>query len=339
MSREPHDELFRTLLADPASADALVRRYAPPEFVARLTKARPRLLEGTLVRPGAGKLQADGILEVILTDADPKQAYVVFEHLSSPDPELPVRMHEYMTALWQRVHEPGRPRPLVIPVVLCQNRKAARSPVSLRERQTGAGGLAGVTGQLDFTLTLHDLTAIPPQELCEDPATGAALWALCLARVPDPPVSTLTAILRGLYTRPVTCLVHRKGVEYVKDVLPMSDTQMQAWTEMEQKGEAQDMAATTLAARLREQGRIEGVQQGRIEGVQQGRIEGVQQGRIEGVQQGQGKMLLGLLAERFGEVPGEVAERVRSAEIQDLEVWSRAILHSSDLDSVFRRPH
>ena len=79
------------------------------------------------------------------------------------------------------------------------------------------------------------------------------------------------------------------------------------------------MAATTLAARLREQGR--------------------QQGRIEGVQQGQGKMLLGLLAERFGEVPGEVAERVRSAEIQDLEVWSRAILHSSDLDSVFRRPH
>ena len=75
------------------------------------------------------------------------------------------------------------------------------------------------------------------------------------------------------------------------------------------------MAATTLAARLREQG------------------------RIEGVQQGQGKMLLGQLAERFGEVPGEVAERVRSAEIQDLEVWSRAILHSSDLDSVFRRPH
>ena len=113
--REPHDELFRTLLADPVSLRSLVRRYAPKALMPYLLDTPPKLLEGTLVRPGGGKLQADGIVEVALVGDPPMHAHLLFEHLSGPEPDLPRRMLEYVVAHWRRPGAPGQPRPAAIP--------------------------------------------------------------------------------------------------------------------------------------------------------------------------------------------------------------------------------
>ena len=56
----------------------------------------------------------------------------------------------------------------------------------------------------------------------------------------------------------------------------------------------------------------------------------------EGRQEGRGEILLDQLAERFGRVPGDVAERVRSAGVDELKVWSRAVLRAPDLAGVFK---
>ena len=52
--------------------------------------------------------------------------------------------------------------------------------------------------------------------------------------------------------------------------------------------------------------------------------------------EGRGEALLELLAERYGQVPGEIADRVRSAGLDELRGWSREVLRSPDLDGVFR---
>ncbi|MDO4583301.1 MAG: hypothetical protein Q4D62_04265 [Planctomycetia bacterium] len=53
-----------------------------------------------------------------------------------------------------------------------------------------------------------------------------------------------------------------------------------------------------------------GMEKGRQEGLQ----EGVQKGKKEGIQEGQRKSLLTILQTRFGEVPGDVLEKIDSQE-------------------------
>jgi len=47
------------------------------------------------------------------------------------------------------------------------------------------------------------------------------------------------------------------------------------------------------------------------------------------------KTLLRLLQRRFGEVRGEVAERIRTADITQLDDWSERILDAKTLEDVF----
>ena len=51
--------------------------------------------------------------------------------------------------------------------------------------------------------------------------------------------------------------------------------------------------------------------------------------------EGRAEMLLELLGERFGHIPQEVVERVRSAGLGDLKLWSKSLLHARRLEAVF----
>ena len=92
-----------------------------------------------------------------------------------------------------------------------------------------------------------------------------------------------------------------------------------AWLGMEEK-ETRDMAKMTLKELIGRQIREEIPERDR------------EKWRMEG----RGEALLELLAERYGQVPGEIADRVRSAGLDELRGWSREVLRSPDLDGVFR---
>jgi hypothetical protein len=81
-----------------------------------------------------------------------------------------------------------------------------------------------------------------------------------------------------------------------------------------------------LAAILREEGRQEGKQEGR----QEGKLEGKQEGR----QQGEAEMLLRLLTLKFGSLPEEVVEKVRSADGDTLLAWGERVLAAATLKAV-----
>ena len=55
------------------------------------------------------------------------------------------------------------------------------------------------------------------------------------------------------------------------------------------------------------------------------------EGRIEGL----ATQLLRQLAARFGELPAEVVDRVRSASIEELDRWALQVLDAETLESVF----
>ena len=79
------------------------------------------------------------------------------------------------------------------------------------------------------------------------------------------------------------------------------------------------MALMTIAQRLASQGRMEGLEQG------------LEQGRAEG----QATLILMLLEQRFGPIPADVVDRVRSADTAELTAWSKSLLCARDLEGVF----
>ncbi|MEO5377908.1 MAG: DUF4351 domain-containing protein, partial [Magnetococcus sp. DMHC-6] len=59
------------------------------------------------------------------------------------------------------------------------------------------------------------------------------------------------------------------------------------------------------------------------------------EGRQEGRQEGEAKMLLRQLTRRFGTLPSNLQEKVNSADLETLELWSDLVLDARSLEDVF----
>ena len=70
--------------------------------------------------------------------------------------------------------------------------------------------------------------------------------------------------------------------------------------------------------------------------IEQGWHKGLQEGRQEGLLDGRQQTLAELLTERFGPLDEAVTQRLASASLDELKLWSRRILSAQTLDEVFR---
>ena len=61
----------------------------------------------------------------------------------------------------------------------------------------------------------------------------------------------------------------------------------------------------------------------------------VEQGLEKGRAEGRAEMLLRQLTERFGVPPAHVEERVRTATVEQLDLWAVAVLTADKLEDVF----
>ena len=72
------------------------------------------------------------------------------------------------------------------------------------------------------------------------------------------------------------------------------------------------------------------------EGVKQGILQGVQQGVQQGIQQGECAVLLRLLRQRFGAaVDAHVEQRIATAPVEQIDLWTMRILSATALAEVF----
>jgi hypothetical protein len=59
------------------------------------------------------------------------------------------------------------------------------------------------------------------------------------------------------------------------------------------------------------------------------------EGRAEGLVEGEGRVLLRQLRRRFGELRGDVVERIRTAKLDQLDDWTERFVDARTLDDVF----
>ena len=97
------------------------------------------------------------------------------------------------------------------------------------------------------------------------------------------------------------------------------------------------LVATEEETRMRYVTSIErlGMERGLEQGMQQGMKRGLQKGMQKGMQKGQASLLTSQLAQRFGDLPSWVTERLATATEGELLAWGVAVLSADTLASVF----
>ena len=123
----PHDRLFRAVFSDASEAATLLQSALPDTLRNSFDWTSLTLRHGTFIDEGLHESQSDLLYRVEhVGTGEPVSMYLLFEHQSSSDPWLRLRLLRYCCRIWEaeRRDEPDRAklRPIV-PVVFYQGER------------------------------------------------------------------------------------------------------------------------------------------------------------------------------------------------------------------------
>ena len=330
----PHDALAKWTFSNPKEAESFIRSVLSQELIRHFDFNTLRLAPGSFVDKTLSGAHSDLLFKVQIADR-PAFVYFLFEHLSTVDGLLPLRLLRYLVNILERHVEEAKdraaalPLPLIIPVVLHHSDSGWTSPTRL-------GGLYDprhVSNPSfhdfvpDFRFCLDDISHVSDEDLRRR-SLGAAsiltMWALRDARHPDRLLDTLqhfADLIQQLRADPGGRNAFAAVLRYILLVADIPANDIVQRLETLAPGTKEDIM--TPAEQWRAEGETRGREKGRVEG----RVEGRVTGRVE--------MLLRQLSVRFGPVSASVVERVRGASEEELMCWAERILTAGTLDAVF----
>ncbi|MBI4614684.1 MAG: Rpn family recombination-promoting nuclease/putative transposase [Planctomycetes bacterium] len=333
--REFPDRAIRTLFESPASFLRLVALLAPelasgidPRRTVRLDRSsfdsRLRLRESDLhFRANFPARRRTGL---------PRRGRVhfLFEHQSTLDPWMPVRLLHLMAGIWDRERR-ERPKPAcipgIIPIVLYTGERPWSSPIELEGLVDSdlRGGTAAFVPR--FRVLWLDLARAGREILEErDPILGSVLRAFARARAGRAEfATTLERASAALATAPGPGAALKS--EYVRFLCQLI-IHRRARREHECLFDA--LASRLRAADQREVTKMKTTYADDL--IREGLKEGLKEGRKEGRLAEKREVLLNLLKVRFGRVPVRIADQVRrTRDARRLDRWLERILTASSI--------
>jgi predicted transposase/invertase (TIGR01784 family) len=321
---QPHDKLFKASFSDPANAAAFLRWEVPPALSGKIAWDQLRVEPGSFVDSHYRHTESDLLFSAKVAGTD-ALLYLLFEHQTSPDPVLALRLLRYMVRIWEDYlkQHPGSPRlPVILPIVLAQSAEVWElSPrfASLLDLPPGCEDALRYFIP-DFTFQLIQLAALPFDAIRGTPAGIMTLRIMKAERVAqllaDPvwdealllqvPRTTLELLLRYLLHEAVD------KAAFARKVQSITQPELQN-------------TAMSIAEQLRQEGLQKGLQKGRQEGIQEGRQEGIQEDILEA------------LTIRFEQVPDGLREAITAIhESAHLRRLHRAAIQSATLEDFAR---
>ncbi len=167
---QPHDRLFRSVFSDASEAAALLQAALPDSVGDNFDWTTLTLVDGTFIDEDLQGSQSDLLYQVEhAATRQPMSMYLLFEHQSSPDPWMPLRLLRYCCRIWEadRRDDPGRRelRP-IMPVVFYQGARGWNHPTEFSDLfPETARALPWVPR---FTHELIDQTALTPEAVAGD---------------------------------------------------------------------------------------------------------------------------------------------------------------------------
>lgn len=281
---QPNDKLFSATFRVPANTAALLQARLPAALVGAIDWSGLRPVPGSFIDSQYRRSHTDLLFSAPVAGRE-SYLYVLFEHQSTPDRWLPLRLLRYLIRIWEshaESHAGADRLPPILPVVLSQNAEIWDLPVRLSDLLEIPPSIRDEVMPYVPDFTYHDLQlAGMTFEAIPGTASGVlvlrAMKAERLGRLLDEVVWDEQLILK--VPREVFQMVLRfiLGADLDREAF---ETRLKAISDPETRTNAM-----TLAQRYYQ----EGQQQGRQEGLLRGRQEDVLEAlaiRFDGVSEG-----------------------------------------------------
>ncbi len=177
----PHDALFKATFSAPRRAADVLRRQPPPDVADRIDWSTLERVPAESIGQDLTARRADLIFRARI--GEQTAFFLLFEHQSSVDPLMPVRVYIYISRIWEgwlREHPNAGYVPAVLPVVLYHGERPWTAPLDLHALFDLPDPLkAGLGPHLPaLRLLVDDLTRSSEDEI--EASTRDALVTCCL---------------------------------------------------------------------------------------------------------------------------------------------------------------
>ncbi|KIG17165.1 Transposase [Enhygromyxa salina] len=316
MTATPHDALFKAAFEHPEHAAGFLRSILPAPICAAIDWSTIAHEPGSFVAPRLSGHHTDLLFRArLIGHAEHIYFYLLLEHQSTLDPDMPRRMLGYVMHKWERERKRrSAPLPIVLPILICHVPGGWTAPTSMQALfeppPNAIPGLAKFVPHL--TMHVEDLSSRSNVELRSFSLAAfpmLALWLLRDARTPgalfdnfghwaDAFAATLQA--------PSGAESYLQLLSYVFWVCNREHYDRFRENIQAQLPQAKD-TVMKIAEMLIEQGRNEG----------------------------RNELLEKLLALKFGPLPPTYKARLASATLEQLDLYATRVLTADSLEAVF----
>jgi predicted transposase/invertase (TIGR01784 family) len=312
----PHDALVRAVFSRKEEAIGELRAALPGAIASAIDWTTLRLVNAHFVDDALAVRESDLLYTANVAGAE-VILYVLFEHQSSPDGMMPLRLTRYMMRVWDAWladHPTAKRLPAILPVVLAHAEHGWNTSTSMIDLYDLDAPTRAMLAPhlLSFSFVLDDIQKKSDAELRARAMTALARLTLLLLRHAREPrrlldlLADCADLLRVIHAAPEQ---DNGFVQLMSYVLLVSEGHP-----------LQDLAKQLepiLGSEVREQIMTLGE-----ELIARGRAEGEAKGRAEGEAKGRATALLTILSARGLGVSADERERIIGcADLKTLDRW------------------
>lgn len=309
MSTAPHDALFKAVFSHPEHARGALRSVVPAAMAEALDWSTLTLQPGSFVDPGLNPSHTDLLYAAAWRGGANAPAYVLFEHQSSSDRWMPLRLLRYMVRIWEhwlKDHAHAEVLPAIMPVVIYHGDERWSAPQAFDVLLDVPEAVRSALTEhlVRFAYVLDHLTEIPDDRLrTRSPTT--ALVDLCLKHA-----------WRGA---PFVAILSQSG-DLMREVR-LSHEGREAFRFV--------MSYVSLVVDTRHHQALTGILEREIGPEAKDILMTIGE---QFIQQGERGLLLRLLRKRFGaQVNDDTERRVAAASPEQIGLWAERVLSAATL--------
>ena len=260
---QPSDKLLKATFSNPGNARAFFENHLPKEIAAALDWNSLSLEPCSFIDPQFASSESDLLFHITLQQSE-AFLYLLFEHQSSEDPRMALRLLSYILRIWERFaqnHPHPAKLPAILPIVLAQGKRPWKTSTRLEDLIDLPPAVAHILRPWQPTLAYHllELVRIPYEAIL-----GTPEGILTLRALKAEPMEELLG--DAIWDEPLLFSISDSALERILRYILNAEVNV---TQL--KNRLSDIQtkplkskSMTLADQLREEGKLEGKLEGQL---------------------------------------------------------------------------
>jgi hypothetical protein len=319
------DSLYHRLFSHPLMVEQFVRDFVPAALALGLDFTRMERVNAKFHGRGGRRREGDVIWRVPTECGGDVYLYLMLEFQSQIDWWMPIRIQVYAGLLWQQIIDErklkaGDRLPPVLPIVLYNGDRVWNAPTDTMELVALPPNSPLWHWQPQIRYHLVDEKALPGSDLERRESLVALLFRLEIGPRPEELVDLVDEVI-GWFRQ-------HEGYETLKQLFTEVVEHVVSAQDGFRIGPAVMAANDLLEIREMVSARFK-------EWEEEVRADALAKGIAEGRTQALVGVLSKQLRRRFGELPPDVVERIRSANADELDKWMDRMMDANSIGDVF----